>query len=459
MSSKSKLSIEFEGGTETIGGNIVVLEAANERVDSKYLFDFGVPIDVYRSQAILGSEPQTLEDFVRRGLVPDLDMDFRACFLSHAHPDHCIALNALYRSRRRPGAIWATKTTSKLLKQIQFVEKPLLTDPFEREDYYEDQIAKGGGLDVKIALYPVDHDIPGACCFLAMVNNTLVIYTGDFRDHGFLSDVINRQFWSYVGELRSKSNFDSCVVVCEGTNFGLPFDFRSQSDFDNRMAEILKNYSKQLVSVIVNRDGLWDIFSTIKNVRTRGIGRKIVVSTPLADFVGSIREPFLEDYRRAVTEEGLSSFQQMTDLGQFIVYDQRRSDSVELLRKIAMKPSDYLVFFTRNEAFNALERVSMLSGHAGGCCILSFSAFETSFDSTIRTFSEAIGRIGFCVERTNALARGHVSPHRLTGILKTIDPDQIFVMHTLAPEGLRAFLQSHLDCDVVAPSTKKQYKL
>ena len=40
----------------------------------------------------------------------------------------------------------------------------------------------------------------------------------------------------------------------------------------------------------------------------------------------------------------------------------------------------------------------------------------------------------FVVEKTNVLARGHVSPHRLVDILGAIRPSKAFVMHTLAPE-------------------------
>jgi hypothetical protein len=52
-----------------------------------------------------------------------------------------------------------------LVDDVQFVEKPLHIDPFEKGDYYEDSAAKNNGLDVKVALCPVDHDIPGACSF------------------------------------------------------------------------------------------------------------------------------------------------------------------------------------------------------------------------------------------------------------------------------------------------------
>jgi mRNA degradation ribonuclease J1/J2 len=455
----SELKISFEGGTDTIGGNIVVVNAANRKFSSRYLFDFGVPMDAYRPQITLGSEPQTIDEFIRRGLISDFDMNFRACFLSHAHADHCVALPALFSSSKRPNAIWATKTTSRIVKKVQFVEKPLHADPFEKGDYYEDVVAKENGLDVKVALYPVDHDIPGACSYLAIVENTLIVYTGDFRDHGYLSEVIKRQFWNYAKMLQTKNHFSSCTVISEGTNFGLPFDFRSQSDFDNRMKEILGQYAKDLISVIVNQDGLWDIFSTIRSIRDQKVDRKIVVSKTLASFLASIRESFLEDYQRAVTSQGLLSFQEMMNPEQFIVYDPRKGSSVELLRKIAEKPSNYIIFLSRNEAFGALDKIAILSGQAGGCCVLSFSAYETNADSAIRTFAEGIGHIGFCVEKTNALARGHVSPHRLAGILNVIKPNTVFVMHTLAPEGLSAFLRSHLDCEIVAPTKGKQYEI
>jgi hypothetical protein len=114
---------------------------------------------------------------------------------------------------------------------------------------------------------------------------------------------------------------------------------------------------------------------------------------------------------------------------------------------------------TRNEAFDALDKICVLSGYAGGCCILSFSANESIGGSTINTFAEGIGHIGFSVEKTRALARGHIYPHRLSRILDVISPDRVFVMHTLAPDGLKSFLTSHLECEVVAPLKGRNYSI
>lgn len=459
LKSGSLVTVIFEGGINTIGGNAVVLKVAGKNTSFQYLFDFGVSMDEYRSQRTLHSEPDTIEDFRRRGLISEFDLNFRACFLSHAHLDHSIALPALYNSKSRPEAIWATKTTSRMVNGVQFVEKPLHIDPFEKGDYYEDSVAKDSGLDVRISLFPVDHDVPGACCFFVIAENSLLIYTGDFRDHGFLSKVLKKQFWHYAELLQSRNKFRSCTVICEGTNFGLPFDFRPQKDFDQRVREILSKYSNDLISLIINPDGLWDLFSTIQTVQGSSSNRQIVISKSISTFLNRIRSSLLEDYRRVVIKKGLRLFQSMMNLNRFLIYEPRRGDSVELLRKISENPSKYLLFLTRNDAFEALEKIAMFSNRVGGCCILSFSTFEGTSDSAVRAFAEAIGRIGFVVEKTNVLARGHVSPHRLVDILSLIKPSKVFVMHTLAPEGMKAFLESHLNCEVIAPSRGVAYNI
>jgi len=459
MTSSSTLEITFEGGTDTIGGNAVVLKAKKGGKLFQYLFDFGVSADRYQPQYTLSSEPDSIEEFRHRGLISDFDMNLRACFISHAHRDHCIALPALYASKYRPDAIWATKTTSRLIGRVQFVEKPLLTNPFEKKDYYEDPEAKEKGIDLKVALYPVDHDIPGACCFFTMIGESLIVYTGDFRDHGFLSGVLKRQFWEYAKKLQTKRKIQSCTVICEGTNFGLPFDFRPQRDFDQRMRDVFKRYANDLVSLVINRDGLWDLFSVLISGDAQKYPRKVVVSENLRDFLRKVRDSFLEDYKRAVTKSGFTSFQYLTDPIRFQVYEHGRRGSIDLLRVISQNPSKYLLFLTRYEAFDALEKISMLSGQAGGCCVLSFSGDDETSDSPIRTYAEALGHLGFCVEKTNALARGHVSPHNLMGILGCIKPTRIFVMHTLAPAGLKAFLESHLNCEIIAPSKGTPYNI
>lgn len=465
VTSDLSLTVTFEGGTDTIGGNAVVLTVKKKDISFNYLFDFGVSIDKYGPQLTLQSLPQSIEDFKRRGLISDFSMKFRACFISHAHIDHYIALPALYLSKDRPSAIWATKTTSRLIKAraryVQFIEKPLHVDPFEIGDYYEDPVAGEKGLEVKIALYPVDHDVPGACCFFAIVHDSLVIYTGDFRDHGFLSSKIERQFWEYARLLQSKNRFRSCTVICEGTNFGLPFDFRPQKDFDERVKDILNHYANDLVALIINRDGIWDLFSTIQIAKKSKAGRsrKVVLTKRLSNFLDRIRREFLEDYKCVVAQEDLSLFQTIMDSRRFLVYKPGRGDSIELLRTIAQNPSDYLIFLTSQDAFSALEKIAVFSGNAGGCCILSFSADGGVSDSVARTFAKNIGHLGYCVEKMNALARGHVSPHKLVDILRYIKPTKVFEMHTLAPEGFRAFLEAHLNCEIIAPSKGVSYNI
>lgn len=59
-----------------------------------------------------------------------------------------------------------------MVSGVQFVEKPLHIDPFEKGDCYEDPIAKDSGLDVRISFFPVDHDVPGACCFFVIAENS-----------------------------------------------------------------------------------------------------------------------------------------------------------------------------------------------------------------------------------------------------------------------------------------------
>jgi mRNA degradation ribonuclease J1/J2 len=452
--------IIFQGGTETIGGNTIVLKATVGGKFFQYLFDFGVAEEQYQPHYVMSSKPDSIDEFRFRGLIPEFDLNMRACFITHAHSDHCSVLPALYASKFKPQAIWATRTTSRLISGVQFVEKSLLIDPFEKGDYYEDPQAKQEGLKLRVALYPVDHDIPGACCFFAVLGESLVVYTGDFRAHGFLSIYLEKQFWQYAKELQTSYKLKRLIVVCEGTNFGLPFDYRPQKDLDQRIKEILRIYPNDLVSLVINRDGLWDLFSVLVSTgayRTR----YIVISEHIAQFLRKIeqRNSFLEDYRHVVTQDGFNNFQYLSDPIRFQVYDSRHARSLELLRKIAERPSKYLLFLTRFDAYDALEKISIFCHGTRGCCILGFSGEDETAEAPMRAYAAALGRLGYCVEKTNVLARGHVSPHDLADILKSLKPAKVFLVHTLAPNGLKAFLEPRLDCEIIAPSKGVSYNL
>ena len=275
-----------------------------------------------------------------------------------------------------------------------------------------------------------------------------------------MSSVLTKQFWQYANSLKSKMSLRSCSLICEGTNFGLPFAYRPQKDFDERLGEILNNYRGGLVSLIINQNGLWDLFSAVRVTSTSKVGqsRVVVLSKRLSSFLDSVARSFLEDYKRVVAEENLDLFKSLLCQRRYEIYDPGDGNSIELLRIISKKPSEYILFLTPDDAFEALETIASLSGK-GGCCILSFTASEMVFESTVRTFAKSIGNLGFCVEKTNALARGHISPHRLIEILGSIRPDRVFVMHTLTPGGLQAFLETHLDCNVISPSKGVPYDI
>jgi len=452
--------IIFQGGTETIGGNTVVLKVTGGGKAFQYLFDFGVAEEHYQPHYVPSSRPNSIDEFRFRGLIPEFDLNMRACFITHAHSDHCSVLPALYASKYKPEAIWATRTTSRLIGGVQFVEKSLFLDPFGKGDYYEDLQAKEESLKLRVALYPVDHDIPGACCFFAVLGESLVVYTGDFRAHGFLSIYLEKQFWQYAKELQIRYKLKKLIIVCEGTNFGLPFDHRPQEDLDQRINEILRIYPNDLVTLIINSDGLWDLFSVLVSSGAYS-SRCIVISEHIAQFLRKIRQrdSFIEDYRHVVTQDGFSNFQYLSDPIRFHVYDSRHARSIELLRKIAQESSKYLLFLTRFDAYDALEKISMFSHGMRGCCTLGFSGGDETAEAPMRAYAKALGRLGYCIEKTNVLARGHVSPHDLADILKSLKPAKVFLIHTLAPDGLKAFLEPRLDCEVIAPSEGVSYNL
>ena len=183
------MKIRILRGTNQIGGSSVIISTKNAKV----VIDFG---------SELNDNPQKLEV---DGLTSDKS-DTDAVFFSHNHGDHVGLIDTINNDI----PIYIGKTSLELLKMFaertkerQYTLKTLdRVKTFEKEDKITIK-------DIVVTPYYVDHSAFDAYMFLIEAEGKKILYTGDFRDHGFIGKGFESVLQNHVGKVDA--------VICEGT--------------------------------------------------------------------------------------------------------------------------------------------------------------------------------------------------------------------------------------------------
>jgi len=242
-------SITFYGGVGEIGGNKLLLEDQDTRVFLDFGMSFGQS-GKYFSEFLKPRKCNGLGDYLATGLLPDVEGIYRedylrhmgreredrlvdALLISHAHIDHMAYIHHI----RRDIELVMSHGTKAIIQTLQDTrtggENDLLEyspnfeiTPYARGDGYKrktkrdechdrpctvfDYGEKHKVGDLEVVPFEVDHSLPGATAFLIHASEGTILYTGDYRFHGYLG----RKTRDMV-EAASAEDVD--VVITEGT--------------------------------------------------------------------------------------------------------------------------------------------------------------------------------------------------------------------------------------------------
>jgi len=242
-------SLTFYGGVGEIGGNKVLLEDQ----DTKIFLDFGMSFNqsgMYFSEFLMPRNCNGLGDYFETGLLPDLtgvyrhdylrhmgrpeeDQEVEAVLISHAHMDHMSYIHHL----RKEIQLVMSQGSHAILQTFQETRAGGLNDLLIQSPAFQIRPSKrGGGYtkvtkrdgydtrplnvceygkkfkvgDLEIVAYEVDHSLPGATAYLIHASEGTILYTGDYRFHGYLGDKTREM-------IEQVSQEDVSTVITEGT--------------------------------------------------------------------------------------------------------------------------------------------------------------------------------------------------------------------------------------------------
>jgi ribonuclease J len=258
-------SLTFYGGVNEIGGNKILLEDQSTRV----FLDFGMSFSLanqYFDEFMQPRKCNGILDLLEFGLLPNLEGIYRCDYLdhcklpsgetrsidgvllSHAHMDH----NAYVHYLRDDIQLYCTQGAKDIMQTLDETgssgtcELISLKESFktyvnkkgEESKLYGEKAKKPrqynivenhftvGGLDGEAL--PVSHSLEGATAYILDTTAGPVVYTGDFRFHGYKGEE-TRRFVERAAEV------EPVALICEGTRVN-----STQVDSEERVKEVAK---------------------------------------------------------------------------------------------------------------------------------------------------------------------------------------------------------------------------
>ena len=441
-------SLTFYGGVNEIGGNKILLEDK----DTKVFLDFGMSFGkrgAYFDEFMSPRVSTGLKDFIEMGLIPNLENVYRtdllkmmdrtdtetdidAVLLTHAHADHADYISFLNENI----PVYMGDTCKLILEAIQMRSaskfereilsfKPRPTDrkaePIERDirTFRTGDKFKIGSLEIEPI--HVDHSVPGAYGFIIYTSSGPVVYTGDIRLHG-TNPTMTDDF------IKKAIDVKPIALLAEGTRItDLQSDESEQKVF-NECNMHVSNTDKLAIADFNFKD--MDRLRTFYNIAKQN-NRKFVVNVNDA--------PFLEH---------LAKYPQLNVPTPNDEHIQIFSPEKSTRRKFE---KEYL------EYDNVVTAQDLAKQQGQSLCAFSFWHFGALIDTKptpgslyIHSASEPFNDEGvsdkkridlwldhFDLNRVQSHCSGHSKGQDLLDIVKDINSDMLFPIHTVHPESYK----------------------
>lgn len=204
-------------GTQQIGG--CVTEIATEK--TRIILDFGTELPDATGK--VPNETLAIEG-VNRG-----EPNCSAVLFSHYHTDHTGQMDKIL-----PGIpLYLGSVTKQILSALQrrLRSETLAVIEKAREILPLQKFVIG---DLQIVPLPADHSAYDAAMFLISKGKKKVLFTGDFRLHGYRGGATEKIIKKYVGKVD--------VLITEGTLLSRPSAVLSEFDLQARIKPLLQKY-------------------------------------------------------------------------------------------------------------------------------------------------------------------------------------------------------------------------
>ncbi|MFX0005479.1 MAG: MBL fold metallo-hydrolase [Promethearchaeota archaeon] len=481
------ITLTFLGGIDEVGGNTILLEDKGYNV--KIFLDFGIKIRKYLDCYERGQHPSTVEELIQVNLLPteesirihnlylkDLkkEQDLKSAnsnldgiIISHAHKDHYFGLSFVNRTI----PIYTGVVTKRIIRAFCKSGEDVTDNNFNNLNWHT--FRTGDILNIKglkITPFHIDHSVPAAYGFIIYTSAGPVVYTGDFRRHGPLSNMTeeflkeikthNTILTKYELEQEQKRLISAGikVLICEGTKISKGI-IESEQYVEENLEKIFEHNPFEYILVKYDRID-WDRFRTFSNMAKK-YGWKYIITEMDAYFYyllnkkaihETMRQPnILIDDHILILKRGSVKNKWQERIRQ-IMYKRGKSDRFLEYRDIKTLKENFLIYITH------LSKILMKNldfSKRGLFISSSIDPYAEEFFDNARTIRRQLEPYGIPSYRVHA--SGHSTPHDIINFIEEIRPEFLIPIHTEHPRFFQKLFQNS-DIQVILPIKNKPLK-
>jgi ribonuclease J len=464
------VSLTFYGGVNEIGGNKILFEDQ----DTRLFLDFGMSFSLsnqYFDEFMQPRKCNGILDLLEFGLLPNLEGIYRCDYLdhcklpseetssidglllSHAHMDHSSYIHYL----REDIPIHCTQASKDIMQALdetgssgtcelislkesfttytnkQGSESKLTGEKTKKPRTYNE--AKGsfnvGELDVEAL--PVSHSLEGATAYILETSSGSVVYTGDFRFHGYKGD-LTRKFAERAAEV------DPVALICEGTRVTSTTTDSEEMVRDTAKKRIENTEKLAIVNFPVrDTDRMQSFFQVAQQT-----DRALVINLKQAYLLELFRQSGVDTPR--IDDEHIRIYIPRKTWG--VYEDDRFSEKIQLedydnwerefldhphavtAQDIQQNQADYIV---RCDFFELKELID-IQPEPGSCYIRSVcEPFDLEMELDKKKVDNWLKHF-LLYPYTQIHASGHLSYDEIKEFIETVRPKTVIPVHTQNPE-------------------------
>lgn len=446
MMVKRKTSLTFYGGVNEIGGNKILLQDG----DVKVFFDFGMSFAMkkrYYSPPFLS--PRNEKSLQELDILPKIEgiykfdekaPEVKAVFLSHAHMDHSAYLSFI----KREIPVYCGETTKIILQALSEMRRTELEFNVEGIEFKTFRTGKKVAIDdVEIEPIHVDHSVPGAYGFIIHTSNGAIVYTGDFRIHGAKPQMTQ----DFVNKAKAAK---PAAVITEATNM-TGASVSSEAEVENKLNSIVEQANGIVLANFASTDV--DRLNSFYRI-AKANKRCLAVSLKQAYLLEALRKdkglkiPSLSDANILIFRKSKKT----KDKWKSQIMEQYQ-DKIKNASDVSKQQCELILALS----FYDLEELVEINPTAGSCYVLSASEpFNEEMELDYEKLVNWLGHYG--LPQYHIHVSGHIMPLQLKAILKEINANKIFPIHTENAELLARFT-SDLKSKTVLVEKEKKYEV
>lgn len=482
-------SLAFYGGVNEIGGNKILLADKN----AKIFLDFGMSFSLankYFDEFMQPRKCNGIFDLVEFDLLPNLKglyredymqhcrcekekREFDAVLLTHAHMDHCsyihylredIPIYCTLASRNIMQALDETSSTGtteliwlresfKIYTNRKGECSRLMGEKTKKERVYN--IVEDGKKfkigDVEIEPLAVNHSLEGATAFALYTEKGPIVYTGDFRFHGYKSELTEKF-------VKRATEVEPIALICEGTR--IDRNDRNETGTEEQVKDKVLEVVEKTKNLVVVNFPVRDTERMLSFYRVaKETNRALVINLKQAYLLklfesSKIKAPEINDenIRIYIPRKcwGIFKDNRFDRRIQQQDYDYWEREFLEHPNAITAKEinKEQEAFIFRCDFFELKELID-IKPEKGSSYIRSVcEPFDIEMELNLEKVENWLKHFGL-FPYSQIHASGHLSCEELKNVIEEISPKKIFPIHTTKQERFKNLVDKPEDIALI----------